>query len=177
MDPVTIRFADDTGTGGKPSSRDVALVPFSVLYNALRELKLAVVVLLLTLTYLLVVWLLASNHEFTRPPNDNQVTNLGLSLLDEDPVPDRVTFENTEPSDISVRSETTTDNSEPRLTIEDVFLSVKTTKKFHRSRLDVILQTWFKLARDQVRVQLLKCSFRSEFEGNDSLIRRVMTPF
>ena len=28
----------------------------------------------------------------------------------------------------------------------DIFISVKTTKKFHRSRLDVILDTWFQLA-------------------------------
>jgi len=28
---------------------------------------------------------------------------------------------------------------------EDVFIAVKTTKKFHKSRLDVILKTWFQL--------------------------------
>ena len=30
---------------------------------------------------------------------------------------------------------------------EDVFISVKTTQKFHRVRLGVILETWFQLAR------------------------------
>lgn len=39
--------------------------------------------------------------------------------------------------------------SEPLLALEDLFISVKTTKKFHRERLDVILKTWFRLARDQ----------------------------
>ncbi|XP_074648813.1 fringe glycosyltransferase-like [Tubulanus polymorphus] len=33
--------------------------------------------------------------------------------------------------------------------ISDLFISVKTTKKYHRERLDVILNTWFKLAREQ----------------------------
>ena len=33
---------------------------------------------------------------------------------------------------------------------EDVFISVKTSGKFHESRLGVILETWFQLARDQI---------------------------
>lgn len=33
---------------------------------------------------------------------------------------------------------------------EDLFISVKTSKKFHRERLEVILKTWYQLARDQV---------------------------
>lgn len=33
--------------------------------------------------------------------------------------------------------------------IDDVFISVKTTKNFHKSRLDVILKTWFSAAMDQ----------------------------
>ncbi|KAK8785280.1 hypothetical protein V5799_008354, partial [Amblyomma americanum] len=33
--------------------------------------------------------------------------------------------------------------------LEDVFFSVKTTRTFHRTRLDVILKTWFVLAREQ----------------------------
>ncbi|CAN8003280.1 unnamed protein product [Ixodes hexagonus] len=36
-----------------------------------------------------------------------------------------------------------------RTRLEDVFLSVKTTRTFHRSRLDAILKTWFVLAREQ----------------------------
>ena len=31
----------------------------------------------------------------------------------------------------------------------DIFLSVKTTKQFHRTRLDLILKTWFQLAREE----------------------------
>jgi len=34
-------------------------------------------------------------------------------------------------------------------TLEDLFISVKTTKNFHNSRLDVIIKTWFTLAREQ----------------------------
>jgi len=32
---------------------------------------------------------------------------------------------------------------------EDVFIAVKTSKKFHKSRLDVILKTWFQLVKKQ----------------------------
>lgn len=34
--------------------------------------------------------------------------------------------------------------------LEDIFLSVKTTRIFHPSRLEVILNTWFRLAKNQV---------------------------
>lgn len=34
--------------------------------------------------------------------------------------------------------------------LNDVFISLKTTKSFHHSRLSIILRTWFILARDQV---------------------------
>jgi len=34
-------------------------------------------------------------------------------------------------------------------TLDDLFISVKTTKNFHNSRLDVIIKTWFTLAREQ----------------------------
>jgi hypothetical protein len=33
----------------------------------------------------------------------------------------------------------------------DIFISVKTTSNYHKSRLDVILKTWFTLAREEVR--------------------------
>ena len=34
--------------------------------------------------------------------------------------------------------------------LADIFISVKTSGKFHASRLQLILQTWYRLARDQV---------------------------
>ena len=37
-----------------------------------------------------------------------------------------------------------------RISLNDIFISVKTTKKFHSTRLDIILKTWFNLAKDQV---------------------------
>jgi len=36
-------------------------------------------------------------------------------------------------------------------TAADIFVAVKTTRRFHRSRLDLIIRTWFNLAKDQVR--------------------------
>lgn len=34
--------------------------------------------------------------------------------------------------------------------LDDIFISVKTTKKYHNTRLKLIVETWFQLARDQV---------------------------
>ena len=36
--------------------------------------------------------------------------------------------------------------------LSDLFISVKTTRNYHKWRLPVILKTWFQLAKDQVRV-------------------------
>ena len=36
--------------------------------------------------------------------------------------------------------------------LDDIFISVKTSGKFHESRLDPILKTWFKLAEKQVEI-------------------------
>lgn len=40
--------------------------------------------------------------------------------------------------------------SNSQTSLDDLFISIKTTKPFHQSRLNVILRTWFILARDQV---------------------------
>lgn len=40
--------------------------------------------------------------------------------------------------------------------LDDIFISVKTTKKFHDSRLKMLVKTWFQLAKEQV-IKLL-CS-------------------
>ncbi|XP_017782254.1 PREDICTED: fringe glycosyltransferase-like, partial [Nicrophorus vespilloides] len=37
----------------------------------------------------------------------------------------------------------------PTTTLEDLFISVKTTKHYHQSRLLIILKTWFQLAKAQ----------------------------
>ncbi|CAG9815612.1 unnamed protein product [Phaedon cochleariae] len=38
----------------------------------------------------------------------------------------------------------------PMTVLDDVFISVKTTKTYHNKRLPIILKTWFQLARKQV---------------------------
>lgn len=40
------------------------------------------------------------------------------------------------------------------ISLNDIFISVKTTKLYHDTRLDVIIKTWFQLAADQVSVSL-----------------------
>ncbi|XP_076253648.1 fringe glycosyltransferase isoform X1 [Rhynchophorus ferrugineus] len=37
----------------------------------------------------------------------------------------------------------------PTITLDDVFISVKTTRNYHNSRLPIILKTWFQLAKKQ----------------------------
>lgn len=39
------------------------------------------------------------------------------------------------------------------LELKDIFIAVKTTRKYHRSRLDLLLQTWISRARGQVRLR------------------------
>ena len=38
----------------------------------------------------------------------------------------------------------------PMSTLNDIFISVKTTKNFHRNRLEIITKTWLHLAKEQV---------------------------
>jgi hypothetical protein len=38
----------------------------------------------------------------------------------------------------------------PRTEQEDIFISVKTSRQFHESRLEVVVKTWFQLGREQI---------------------------
>lgn len=51
--------------------------------------------------------------------------------------------------DLSQRSVTGTPKP-PTTELDDIFISVKTTKSYHDSRLAMIVKTWFQLAKDQV---------------------------
>ncbi|KAM9637636.1 beta-1,3-N-acetylglucosaminyltransferase manic fringe isoform 3-T3 [Morphnus guianensis] len=42
--------------------------------------------------------------------------------------------------------------AEERLTLGDVFIAVKTTKRFHQSRMELLLDTWISRAREQTYV-------------------------
>ena len=53
---------------------------------------------------------------------------------------------------LEVSSTPSTTTSKPVTSLDDVFISVKTTKNFHATRLDVIIKTWFTLAREQVDI-------------------------
>ena len=50
--------------------------------------------------------------------------------------------------------------------LEDIFISVKTSSKFHESRLGVILKTWFKLAEKQVQTDKAKIPDQVVFVQN-----------
>ncbi|EDW04908.1 GH22426 [Drosophila grimshawi] len=51
--------------------------------------------------------------------------------------------------DLSQRAVTATPQP-PTTELDDIFISVKTTKNYHDTRLALIIKTWFQLARDQV---------------------------
>lgn len=51
--------------------------------------------------------------------------------------------------------------STTNIDLDDIFISVKTTKKYHDSRLKAIVKTWFQLARDQVIFRLIPFRFLS----------------
>ncbi|XP_046650929.1 fringe glycosyltransferase-like [Daphnia pulicaria] len=51
--------------------------------------------------------------------------------------------------EVTTTTTTSSTTTKPHTTLDDIFISVKTTKNFHASRLDVIIKTWFTLAREQ----------------------------
>lgn len=55
----------------------------------------------------------------------------------------------------------------PNVELDDIFISVKTTKANHGNRLDVISKTWFQLAAKQVNWRIKFYSQRkSHCDGN-----------
>lgn len=55
-------------------------------------------------------------------------------------------------SDHELRQGSVTGTPKPPTTeLDDIFISVKTTKNYHDSRLSLIIKTWFQLAKTQVR--------------------------
>lgn len=72
------------------------------------------------------------------------------------------------------KTTTTTTTIKPHTTLDDIFISVKTTKNFHASRLDVIIKTWFTLAREQVYIVIILNNIKSlpfcaDFQGRTFL--------
>ncbi|KAL7033210.1 hypothetical protein ACKWTF_007506 [Chironomus riparius] len=57
-----------------------------------------------------------------------------------------------EQSEESSRDYTNTHGTEwsSNIDLDDIFISIKTTKKYHNTRLKLIIETWFQLARDQI---------------------------
>lgn len=43
--------------------------------------------------------------------------------------------------------------------LNDIFITVKTTKLYHDTRLALIIKTWFQLAKDQVSLKILSVIF------------------
>lgn len=47
------------------------------------------------------------------------------------------------------------------LQLKDIFIAVKTTRKYHKSRLELLIQTWVSQAKEQVRRAAGSCVFGS----------------
>ena len=61
--------------------------------------------------------------------------------------------------------------------ISDIFISVKTSGKFHASRLQLVLQTWYLLAKDQVSLSSsLSLSPPLSLSNNSLIIIKVLLP-
>ncbi len=41
------------------------------------------------------------------------------------------------------------------INLSDIFITVKTTKMYHDTRLALIIKTWFQLAKEQVKVDVM----------------------
>jgi fringe protein len=54
------------------------------------------------------------------------------------------------------RLESSKTTHSPSIELDDLFISVKTTKDYHDTRLAMVIKTWFQLAKDQVKILLIK---------------------
>ena len=59
---------------------------------------------------------------------------------------------------LSTASVVTFRSSHSKLIVDNLFLSVKSTKRFHQTRLKPILKTWFNFAKEQVMFSSLVCN-------------------
>lgn len=55
--------------------------------------------------------------------------------------------------------------------LDDMFISVKTTKHYHHSRLPAIVDTWFQFARNQVSLYAVLIAVKSRYLGFISVAR------
>lgn len=65
-----------------------------------------------------------------------------------------------------VTKATTLDSGQSKnITLDDIFISVKTTKHYQQTRLPILLKTWFQLAKKQVCLYLVlnTCKQLSDF--------------
>lgn len=65
-------------------------------------------------------------------------------------------FDGTSSSDDGLKTRATTATPKPpTIELNDIFISVKTTKTNHDNRLELILNTWHQLAKEQVCLFIL----------------------
>ncbi|KAJ3625857.1 hypothetical protein MTP99_016396 [Tenebrio molitor] len=89
-----------------------------------------------------------------------------------------------DPTVTSESSSATATLRPPTTVLDDVFISVKTTKSYHNHRLPIILKTWFQLAKAQVTTHVGRVSApweRGSVEGvfgsrNGGIIDGTKTP-
>ncbi|XP_018336908.1 fringe glycosyltransferase [Agrilus planipennis] len=79
----------------------------------------------------------------------SKLSNVDYRYLSEDQVGSVVTVSERKLFTTNMVTSATATIRPPTTTLDDVFISVKTTKYYHKSRLNLILKTWFQLAKKQ----------------------------
>lgn len=73
------------------------------------------------------------------------------------------------------------DTDSVNITLDDVFISVKTSQNYQHTRLPIILKTWFQLAKNQVNILIFiflqSIIFKMKFENNCSNSCSILVVF
>ena len=65
-------------------------------------------------------------------------------------IPDRSNYQPTQKARRLPRFDNKKKERNNDITVDDIYISIKTSKKYHSSRLQVIIDTWFQHAKNQV---------------------------
>jgi hypothetical protein len=109
-------------------------------YHSARLRRMATLVSSVTIVAVVVVFGLVAAGSSV--PDDDDLSAVRRSLLG-------VPSESVAKRFSLARSQSADEFLPPAVKQSDLFISVKTSKQFHQKRLDVILKTWFQLARDE----------------------------
>ena len=115
-------------------------------FYSTRLKRMATAASLFTVVAVLTVFCLFVQSGRGSSPDDDDLQRVHRSLLG---VPAQSLVQRFNLAQTQIQNPTEAEVPGSNLEQSDIFISVKTTKQFHQKRLDVILKTWFQLARDE----------------------------